>query len=107
MAAYQKRMLSNEKSRLGKVDLVTLLKKDKAWSSLPRETREHLYTLLPPANYSETPRDPDVNPLENERLRPYIEDELRRWQEDLQEGRETKKWREEAMQVRHIREIGD
>ena len=29
----------------------------------------------------------------------YIEEELRRWQEDLKDGREGKKWREEAMQA--------
>ena len=31
--------------------------------------------------------------------KPYIEEELRRWQEDLKDGREGKKWREEAMQA--------
>ena len=31
--------------------------------------------------------------------KPYIEEELRRWQEDLKDGREGKKWRDEAMQA--------
>ena len=31
--------------------------------------------------------------------KPYIEEELRRWQEDLKDGREVKKWRDEAMQA--------
>jgi len=37
-----------------------------------------------------------VNPLKTP-LRPYIEEELRIWQDDLRDGKETKKWREEAI----------
>lgn len=99
MAAAQKRLLTAENSRLGKVDIVSMLRRDDAWIALPRETREHLYTLLPAADESEPPRDPDVNPLHIQRLKKYIEEEARRWQEDLKEGREVKKWRTEAMQV--------
>lgn len=99
-------MLTAENSRLGKVpDLVVMLQNENAWKTIPRETREHLYTQLPPANESESPRDPDVNPLLIERLKPYIEEELRRWQDDLREGRETKKWRAEAAQVRFCCEM--
>lgn len=99
MAAAQRRLLTAENSRLGKVDIVSMLRKDDAWISLPQATREHLYSLLPPAEESEPARDPDVNPLHIEGLKSYIEAELRRWQEDLTEGREVKKWRGEAMQV--------
>lgn len=99
MAAYQKRLLNAENSRLGKVDIIAMLRKDEAWATLPRESREQLYSLLPPAAEKEPPRDPDVNPLNIQRLKPYIEEELRNWQNDLTEGREVKKWRVEAMQV--------
>jgi hypothetical protein len=44
----------------------------------------------------DTPHDLGVNPLET-RFGKAIENELRKWQDDLKEGRETKKWREEAM----------
>lgn len=99
MAAYQKRLLTAENSRLGKVDIIALLRRDDAWIQLPQDTREHLYSLLPSPDYQERPRDPDVNPLAIEELRPHIEAELKRWQDDLRAGRETKKWKNEAMQV--------
>lgn len=99
MAAYQKRLLTAENSRLGKLDIVAMLRKDEAWSLLPHETRENLYTLLPPATEAEPPRDLDINPLNIQTLKPYIEEELRKWQNDLTEGREVRKWRVEAMQV--------
>jgi hypothetical protein len=44
----------------------------------------------------EIPHDPNVNPLQS-RFGKAIENELRKWQDDLKEGRETKKWREEAV----------
>lgn len=100
MAAAQKRLLTAENSRLGKVpDLAAMLQKENAWSTLPRETREHLYTLLPPAVAGEPERDPDVNPLLIARLEPHIKEALLRFQNDLKEGRETRRWRVQAMQV--------
>ena len=39
-----------------------------------------------------------MHPLKTQ-YKTYIEEELRRWQEDLKNGREAKKWREEAMQA--------
>lgn len=100
MAAAQRRLITAENSRLGKVpDLAAMLQSENAWSTLPRETREHLYALLPPADDSESERDPDVNPLLIARLKPYITEELTRFKEDLKDGKETKKWRADAMQV--------
>lgn len=99
MASAQKRLLTAESSRLGKVDLIALLKQDRAWEILPRATREHLYTLLPPAKLTDPARDPDVNPLQIAELERYLKAELENWQGDLKEGREVKKWRGEGMQV--------
>lgn len=62
------------------------------------ETREQLYTLLPSPREGESAHDPEVHPLKSV-FKPYIEEELRRWQQDLMDGREGKKWREEAMQA--------
>lgn len=62
------------------------------------ETRQRLYSLLPPQPEDQPPHDPDVNPLQTP-LGKEIEDGLRRWQDDLREGRESKKWRQEAMQA--------
>lgn len=31
--------------------------------------------------------------------KPYIEEEVRRWQDDLKDGKEAKLWREDAMQA--------
>ncbi|KAK1083533.1 hypothetical protein LTR33_003204 [Friedmanniomyces endolithicus] len=72
------------------------LRKEGAWDTLTLETRKRLYALLPAPRPGEPPHDPDVNPLKTP-LRPYIEEELRIWQDDLKDGKETKKWREEAM----------
>ncbi|KAK3684660.1 hypothetical protein LTR37_020061 [Vermiconidia calcicola] len=100
MAAQQKRMLKAPTSKLGKIDIVlkALLRQDDAWTLLPQETRETLYSLLPEPQDGDPPHDPDVHPLKTH-YKPYIEEELRRWQEDLKDGREVKKWREEAMQA--------
>ena len=101
----QARLLTAANSRLGQVpDLAAMLSKENAWIVLPRDVREKIYALLPPPNpeFGDALRDPDINPLLIQRLRPYIDDELRRFQEDLREGREVKKWREEAMMVRHV-----
>jgi hypothetical protein len=76
----------------------TVLRQEEAWQSLPFKTREHLYSLLPPPREGEVEPDPDVHPLKSA-YKPYIEEELRRWQQDLKDGREGRKWREEALQV--------
>ncbi|KAK0932787.1 hypothetical protein LTR29_015639 [Friedmanniomyces endolithicus] len=99
----ERRLLTAERSKLGKVDLAewsdtiqTSLRREGAWDTLSFETREKLYALLPAPRQGEPPHDPDVNPLKTA-YRPYIEEELRIWQDDLKDGKETKKWREEAM----------
>ncbi|TKA68764.1 hypothetical protein B0A55_07409 [Friedmanniomyces simplex] len=91
-----KRLLTAERSKLGVADLATILRKEGAWDTLALDTRENLYALLPATRPGEPPHDPDVNPLKTP-LRPYIEEELRIWQDDLKYGKEAKKWREEAM----------
>lgn len=58
--------------------------------------RQHLYTLLPAPRAGEASHDVEVNPLRTA-YRPYIEEELGRWQDDLRNGLEAKKWREEAI----------
>ncbi|TKA22685.1 hypothetical protein B0A50_07778 [Salinomyces thailandicus] len=121
MAAQQKRLLTSAKSPLTNLkpsDLAvsnpptpfltpnptthtlhpdqTILTHPDAWNTLPPTTRTHLYTLLPQPKPNETPYNPDVNPMQTP-CRPYIEEELARWQEDLANGFETQKWRHEAM----------
>ena len=76
----------------------TAFRKEDAWHTLPFKTRLQLYTLLPEPRDGEPAHDPDVHPLKSV-YKSYIEEELRRWQEDLKDGRESKKWREEAMQA--------
>ncbi|KAK5118631.1 hypothetical protein LTR85_008096 [Meristemomyces frigidus] len=101
MAAQQKRMLTAEKSKLGKLEpaeLANILRKEAAWTTLPLEIRQHLYSMLPAPRAGEAPHDVEVNPLRTA-YRPYIEEELGRWQEDLKNGFEAKKWREEALQA--------
>jgi hypothetical protein len=73
-----------------------ILSKEAAWDTLDSETRQRLYALLPASVPGDMPHDPNVNPLQS-RFGKAIEKELRKWQDDLKEGRETKKWREEAM----------
>ncbi|KAF2717958.1 hypothetical protein K431DRAFT_297352 [Polychaeton citri CBS 116435] len=101
------RHLTHPSSPLASAPLATLLRtKPEAWALLPFATRQHLYTLLPSPPPGEPPHDPDVNPLETH-CRPYIEEELRRWQEDLAEGREAKKWRAEALEAGRARRNGE
>lgn len=69
------------------------------------ETRERLYSLLPAPQDGEPPHNPNVNPLETQCAK-GIENELRKWQDDLKEGRESKKWREEAIQAGRDRASG-
>ena len=75
-----------------------ILRKAEAWSLLPEQVRQNLYALLPAPLEGEKPHDVDVHPLKT-RYKSYIEEEVRRWQEDLKEGREAKTWRESAKQA--------
>lgn len=68
------------------------------------ETKQRLYSLLPPTN-GETPHDPNVNPLRTQ-FGKGIENELRKWQDDVKDGRESKKWRDEAIQAGRDRASG-
>ncbi|KAK4550521.1 hypothetical protein LTR36_000100 [Oleoguttula mirabilis] len=101
MAAQQKRLLTTEKSKLGKLEpaaLANILRKEAAWATLPLEIRQHLYSLLPAPQTGEAAHDVEVNPLRTS-YRPYIEEELGRWQEDLKNGLEAKQWRQDALQA--------
>ncbi len=98
MASSQKRLLTAPTSKLGKVDLTSVLRRDDAWILLPQEVREELYSLLPEPQEGEPSHDPDIHPL-NTVYKSEIEEEVRRFKEDLTEGREQKKWRDEAMQA--------
>ena len=115
MAAQQKRMLTAERGKLSKADLTVskcdsalatqdlniiqiILRKEGAWDALPVATRTQLYSLLPEPGVDEEPHDISVNPLKT-KFRPFIEEALRTWQDDLKAGKETKKWRERAMQA--------
>ena len=62
------------------------------------ETRIDLYAQLPEPKSGEPPHDPEIHPLKTI-YKQYIETELRRWQEDLKDGREAPKWRNEALQA--------
>lgn len=61
--------------------------------------------MLPPPQEGEPPHNIDVNPMRT-MYRPYIEEELHRWQDDLREGKETKTWREQAIEAGRERESG-
>ena len=61
--------------------------------------------MLPQPQEGEPQHDIDVNPMQT-MYRPYIEAELRRWQDDLTEGKETKAWREQAIEAGRQREKG-
>lgn len=125
MATQQRRLLTAEKSRLGNADLPvsfpplphsltlthaanatqTLLRKPQAWETLPLATRSEIYALLPAPREGEPAHDVEVNPLKSA-YRPFIEEGLRRWQADLKDGKETKKWRGEAVQAGRERAEG-
>ncbi|KAH9832818.1 Elongator subunit Iki1 [Teratosphaeria destructans] len=100
MDKKNKRLITAANSKLGKVDLAALLTKPEAWSALPLDTREHLYSLLPapdPDNNGAR-HDPDINPLES-KFGGIIREELQVWQEELRNGYETAKWRNEAVEA--------
>ncbi|KAM0714081.1 hypothetical protein Q7P37_011045 [Cladosporium fusiforme] len=103
--ASQKRMLTAPNSKLTKTDIIEVLRKDDAWATLSLEKRQQLYSFLPPPQEGQEPYDPDVNPLESP-LGRVLEDELRRWQDDVKAGRESKKWRDEAMKAGRNRMSG-
>ncbi|GIZ46101.1 hypothetical protein CKM354_000924000 [Cercospora kikuchii] len=105
MSPPQRRWLTQPNSKVGKAaDLPTVLRKDSAWETLPVETRRELYDLLPPKSGGEA-HDININPLKTD-LRSYIEEEIRSYQDDLNDGKETKKWREEAIQAGQERASG-
>lgn len=72
---------------------------------MPLEVRQSLYDLLPQPVEEEPPHDVDVHPLKTQ-YRPYIEEGIRTWQQDLLDGREVKTWRDEAMQAERDRQEG-
>jgi hypothetical protein len=88
-----------------------MLSKDEAWDTLDLPTRQRLYALLPAPSGGEAPHDPTVNPMQTDHAE-AIEFVLEKWQSNLKDGRETKKWRDEAvrtgreraMQVRRSKE---
>lgn len=82
----------------------TSLTKEEAWEILPLATRQRLYGLLPPAPEGR-PHNFDVHPCKT-LYKDNITKEIKAWQEDLKEGKETKKWREEALQAGHDRSQG-
>lgn len=114
--ASQKRMLTAPNSKLAKTDLPVsalcrlelsnvnltltqkLLRQEEAWASLPKETRERLYALLPQPEGDGHLHDAEDHPLRTI-YKQYIEEELRCFQTDLVEERETRRWREEALQA--------
>lgn len=117
----QKRWLTASTGKLSKVDigvghlhlmlkrivsnvLQVVLRKEMAWALLPLETRQRLYELLPPAPEGR-PHNPDVHPLKSLYSK-NITGEMRAWQEDLKDGKETKKWRDEALQAGQNRSLG-
>ncbi|OQN99587.1 hypothetical protein B0A48_14729 [Cryoendolithus antarcticus] len=96
-AASEKRLLVAPTSKLTNINsLPTMLSQPAAWSTLPLSTRQHLYSLLPSPEAGEAPWDPDMHPMDT-RLRSHISAELNAWQGDLRDGREVKKWRDEAV----------
>ncbi|KAM3423270.1 hypothetical protein BST61_g711 [Cercospora zeina] len=101
----QKRWLTQPNSRVGKApDLPAVLRKEAAWETLPVEARRELYSLLP-SKPGGGDYDINVHPLKTP-LRAHIEEEIRQYQDDLNEGKETKKWREEAIQAGQERASG-
>ncbi|KAK6427922.1 hypothetical protein LTR95_015939 [Oleoguttula sp. CCFEE 5521] len=96
-AASERRLLVAPTSKLTNINsLPTMLSQPAAWSTLPLPTRQHLYSLLPPPGAGEAPWDPEVHPMDT-KLRSHISAELNVWQGDLRDGREVKKWRDEAV----------
>ncbi|WPH03478.1 Hypothetical protein R9X50_00635800 [Acrodontium crateriforme] len=98
MVNDQKKLLSSANSKLGKADLSAILRKEGAWNTLAEHTRREIYMLLPEPRASEPDHNVDVNPLDT-RYRPYIEEEARIFLLDLKDGKEGKKWRDNAIEA--------
>lgn len=81
-----------------------VLRKEAAWEDLPLETKQRLYELLPKAPDGR-PHNPEVHPLKTLYAN-NIKGELHAWQEDLKDGKETKKWRDEALKAGQDRSLG-
>ena len=54
--------------------------------------------MLPGPVDGESPHDPAVNPLRTD-YHSHVEEALRKWQDDLRDGKEEKKWRQDAMKA--------
>lgn len=94
-AVKEGRLIKAQGSEMGRVNIVELMQQDGAWSDIPLNARQRIYSLLPPPLHGQ--HDYDVHPLKT----PYksiIARELRLWQDDLISGFETRKWRTEAVQ---------
>ncbi|KAI5273225.1 hypothetical protein E4T47_03542 [Aureobasidium subglaciale] len=93
------RLITQSNSRLTKANLVTLLTKEEAWSSLDLETRRELYRMLPSTLKGDMVAiDPDVHPLKTGFAK-YIKHFIYEWEQDLAAGRRTAKWQREAKQA--------
>ncbi|KAI5210715.1 hypothetical protein E4T39_00062 [Aureobasidium subglaciale] len=93
------RLITQANSRLTKANLVTLLTKEEAWSSLDLETRRELYRMLPSTLQGNMVAiDPNVHPLKTGFAK-YIKHFIYEWEQDLAAGRRTAKWQREAKQA--------
>ncbi|CAD0091297.1 unnamed protein product [Aureobasidium mustum] len=90
------RLITQATSRLTKVNVVTLLTREEAWSTLDLDTRRELYSMLPVTNDSDF--DPDVHPLKTSFAK-YIRHFIYEWEQDLAAGRNTAKWQKQAKQA--------
>ncbi|CZT18760.1 uncharacterized protein RCC_04604 [Ramularia collo-cygni] len=103
--ATQKKWLTASNGKLSKVGKISaVLQKEMAWELLPPEARQRLYELLPEAPEGR-PHNPDVHPFKTMYLE-RIKTESENWHNDLKDGKETKKWRDEAMQAGRDRSLG-
>lgn len=75
-----------------------MLRQPDAWDSLDEETQVKLWDMLPAPPEGEDKPHHSQHPLGSE-YRFHIETALRRWQADLQDGREAKGWRKEATEA--------
>ncbi|KAI5205507.1 hypothetical protein AUEXF2481DRAFT_385307 [Aureobasidium subglaciale EXF-2481] len=100
------RLITQANSRLTKANLVTLLTKQEAWSSLDLETRRELYRMLPSTLKGDMVAiDPDMHPLKTGFAK-YIKHFIYEWEQDLAAGRRTAKWQREAKQASGERMAG-
>lgn len=73
-----------------------------AWETLSAEKRDELYGYLPTVPGA---HNIDAHPMSTA-LRAHIEEEIRVYQTDLNDGKETKKWREDAIKAGRERSSG-